>query len=51
MIAKFLDSKLRTGNKGLLEEDLENSLTDVLALFRFTQGKDVSSSAHAIDSC
>lgn len=40
--AKFLDSRLRIGNKGMSDDDLEASLNDVLALFRFTQGKDVS---------
>lgn len=42
-VAKYLDAKLRSGNKGMADEDLENTLKDVLALFRFTQG----TSSHA----
>ncbi|KAK4743694.1 hypothetical protein SAY87_010006 [Trapa incisa] len=41
LIAKFLDEKLRAGNKGTSEEELENTLDRVLVLFRFIQGKDV----------
>lgn len=41
LIAKFLDEKLRSGNKGTSEEELENTLDRVLVLFRFIQGKDV----------
>ncbi|ESQ55574.1 hypothetical protein EUTSA_v10024458mg [Eutrema salsugineum] len=41
LIAKFLDEKLRAGNKGTSEEELENTLEKVLVLFRFIQGKDV----------
>ncbi|KAK4775432.1 hypothetical protein SAY87_023393 [Trapa incisa] len=41
LIAKFLDEKLRAGNKGTSEEELENTLDKVLVLFRFIQGKDV----------
>ncbi|CAA7042773.1 unnamed protein product [Microthlaspi erraticum] len=41
LIAKFLDEKLRAGNKGTSEEELENILEKVLILFRFIQGKDV----------
>ncbi|KAJ8545312.1 hypothetical protein K7X08_017895 [Anisodus acutangulus] len=41
LIAKFLDEKLRAGNKGTSEEELEGTLDKVLVLFRFTQGKDV----------
>ncbi|CAL4919436.1 unnamed protein product [Urochloa decumbens] len=41
MIAKFLDEKLRAGNKGTSEEELEGILDKVLVLFRFIQGKDV----------
>ncbi|XP_010529158.1 PREDICTED: cullin-4 [Tarenaya hassleriana] len=37
----FLDEKLRAGNKGTSEEELENMLEKVLVLFRFIQGKDV----------
>eukprot|EP00191_Tetraselmis_sp_GSL018_P019609 CAMPEP_0177587888 /NCGR_PEP_ID=MMETSP0419_2-20121207/5910_1 /TAXON_ID=582737 /ORGANISM="Tetraselmis sp., Strain GSL018" /LENGTH=773 /DNA_ID=CAMNT_0019078005 /DNA_START=166 /DNA_END=2484 /DNA_ORIENTATION=+ len=41
LIAKFVDSKLRTGNKGLSDEELENMMDDALVLFRYIQGKDV----------
>ncbi|XP_013599040.1 PREDICTED: cullin-4 [Brassica oleracea var. oleracea] len=41
LIAKFLDEKLRAGNKGTSEEELESILEKVLVLFRFIQGKDV----------
>ncbi|CAN8267329.1 unnamed protein product [Cochlearia groenlandica] len=41
LIAKFLDEKLRAGNKGTSEEELETTLEKVLVLFRFIQGKDV----------
>ncbi|KAK6150064.1 hypothetical protein DH2020_017589 [Rehmannia glutinosa] len=41
LIAKFVDEKLRAGNKGASEEELEGTLDKVLVLFRFIQGKDV----------
>ncbi|PPR96732.1 hypothetical protein GOBAR_AA23935 [Gossypium barbadense] len=41
LIAKFLDEKLRSGNKGTSEEELEGTLDKALVLFRFIQGKDV----------
>ncbi|KAK9722077.1 hypothetical protein K7432_002964 [Basidiobolus ranarum] len=41
MIAKFVDAKLRTGNKTATDEELESILDNVLILFRFIQGKDV----------
>ncbi|BBM97655.1 cullin 3 [Marchantia polymorpha subsp. ruderalis] len=41
LIAKFIDGKLRAGNKGTSEEELEGTLDKVLVLFRFIQGKDV----------
>ncbi|KAE8708845.1 Cullin-4 [Hibiscus syriacus] len=41
LIAKFLDEKLRAGNKGISEEELEGTLDKALVLFRFIQGKDV----------
>ncbi len=37
LIAKFIDSKLRAGNKGTSEEELEGTLDKVLVLFRFIQ--------------
>eukprot|EP01023_Acetabularia_acetabulum_P049241 TRINITY_DN5249_c0_g1_i7.p1 TRINITY_DN5249_c0_g1~~TRINITY_DN5249_c0_g1_i7.p1 ORF type:complete len:627 (+),score=66.81 TRINITY_DN5249_c0_g1_i7:256-1881(+) len=41
LIAKFIDSKLRSGSKGQTEEELEASLDSALILFRYIQGKDV----------
>lgn len=39
--AKFLDAKLRLGNRGMTDAELEDALDHVLVLFRYTQGKDV----------
>lgn len=41
LVAKFIDGKLRAGNKGQTDEELEHLLDRVLILFRFIQGKDV----------
>jgi len=41
LTAKFIDSKLRAGNKGHSEEEMEHMLDRVLTIFRFIQGKDV----------
>ncbi|KAM3586793.1 hypothetical protein VKS41_001850 [Umbelopsis sp. WA50703] len=41
LIAKFVDSKLRSGNKTATDEELETLLDRVLILFRFIHGKDV----------
>jgi len=41
LIARFLDSKLRTGNKGTSEEELEDLLERTMTLFRFIDGKDM----------
>mmetsp|Transcript_21859 Transcript_21859/g.74292 ORF Transcript_21859/g.74292 Transcript_21859/m.74292 type:complete len:749 (+) Transcript_21859:229-2475(+) len=41
LVAKFVDAKLRSGNKGSTDEELEGTLDRVLTLFRFIQGKDV----------
>ncbi|RUS21786.1 hypothetical protein BC937DRAFT_91460 [Endogone sp. FLAS-F59071] len=41
LIAKYLDSKLRSGNKTATDEELETILDKVLILFRYIQGKDV----------
>lgn len=41
LIAKFLDEKLRAGNKGTSEEELEGTLDKVLVLFRFIQVESV----------
>ncbi|GAB6021134.1 Cullin-4B [Chamberlinius hualienensis] len=40
-IAKFVDSKLRAGNKEATEEELERLLDKIMVLFRFIHGKDV----------
>ena len=40
LIAKFLDGKLRAGNKAT-DDELETTLDRVLVMFRFIQGKDV----------
>ena len=39
LIARFIDSKLRTGNKGTSEEELEEVLDKTMTLFRFIDGK------------
>jgi cullin-4 len=41
LIAKYVDSKLKGGKKGLSEEELELVLDKVLILFRFIHGKDI----------
>ena len=41
LIAKFVDSKLRAGNKEASEEELERLLDKIMVLFRFIHGKDV----------
>jgi len=41
MIAKFVDTKLRAGNKESSEEEMERLLDKVMVLFRFIHGKDV----------
>uniref|UniRef100_A0A6M2DJ61 Cullin-4B n=1 Tax=Xenopsylla cheopis TaxID=163159 RepID=A0A6M2DJ61_XENCH len=41
LIAKFVDSKLRAGNKEATEEELEKILDKIMVLFRFIHGKDV----------
>ncbi|MCP9263411.1 Cullin-4A [Dirofilaria immitis] len=38
LVAKFMDSKLRSGNKGATEEEMENLMDEVIVLFRFIQG-------------
>ena len=35
LIAKFIDSKLRSGNKEQTEEELEELLDKVMVLFRY----------------
>uniref|UniRef100_F1KTC7 Cullin-4 n=1 Tax=Ascaris suum TaxID=6253 RepID=F1KTC7_ASCSU len=41
LVAKYLDSKLRSGNKESTDEELEILMDQVIVLFRFIQGKDV----------
>ena len=41
LIAKFIDAKLKVGNKGASDDEMEATLDSVLTLFRFIQGKDV----------
>jgi cullin-4 len=41
LVAKFVDSKLRTGNKGGSEAEVENLLDHVMIIFRYIHGKDV----------
>lgn len=41
LIAKFVDSKLKAGNKEASEEELEKLLDKIMVIFRFIHGKDV----------
>ena len=41
LIAKYIDSKLRAGNKESTEEEMEVILDKIMVLFRFINGKDV----------
>nr|CAG4651613.1 EOG090X01NX [Triops cancriformis] len=41
LIAKYVDAKLRAGNKEATEEELEKMLDKIMVLFRFIHGKDV----------
>jgi cullin-4 len=41
MIAKYLDKAMRKGQSGASDTDFEAHLDDVLALYRFTDDKDV----------
>ena len=41
LIAKFVDAKLRAGNKESSEEELEKLLDKVMVIFRFIHGKDI----------
>nr|CAG4643744.1 EOG090X01NX [Lepidurus arcticus] len=40
LIAKYVDAKLRAGNKEATEEELEKMLDKIMVLFRFIHGKD-----------
>ena len=41
MIAKFIDAKMRAGNRAMADEELEKTFRSVLTLFRYCQGKDI----------
>ncbi|KAH0512310.1 Cullin-4B [Microtus ochrogaster] len=41
LIAKYIDSKLRAGNKEATDEELEKMLDKIMIIFRFIYGKDV----------
>ncbi|SNX86614.1 related to cullin 4A [Melanopsichium pennsylvanicum] len=41
LIAKFLDAKLRSGNKTMTDQELEHALDEALILFRYTHAKDM----------
>ncbi len=41
LIAKYIDNKLRAGNKEATEEELDKILDKIMVLFRFIHGKDV----------
>ena len=39
LVARFIDAKLRSGNKGTSEEELEDVLDQTMTLFRYIDGK------------
>ena len=41
MIAKYIDTRLKSGNKESSEEELEKLMDKVMVIFRFIHGKDV----------
>ena len=41
LVARFIDAKLRSGNKGTSEEELEDVLDKTMTLFRYIDGKDL----------
>ncbi|UZJ54306.1 hypothetical protein CBS101457_003626 [Exobasidium rhododendri] len=41
LIAKFLDARLRSGNKTMSDSELEHVLNEALILFRYTHAKDM----------
>ncbi|XP_053563740.1 LOW QUALITY PROTEIN: cullin-4A [Bombina bombina] len=41
LLAKYVDSKLRSGNKEATDEELERILDKIMIIFRFIHGKDV----------
>ena len=42
LTAKYVDSKLRAGNKEASEEELEKLLDKIMVLFRFIHGKNIT---------
>ena len=43
-LAKYVDNKLRAGNKEATEEELERLLDKIMVIFRFIHGMDNSKS-------
>ena len=41
LVARFIDAKLRSGNKGTTDEELEEVLDKTMTLFRYIDGKDM----------
>ncbi|VDN05738.1 unnamed protein product [Thelazia callipaeda] len=41
LVAKYMDVKLRNGNRSVSEEEMESLMDEVIVLFRFIHGKDV----------
>jgi len=41
LVARFIDSKLRSGNKGTSDEELEEVLDKTMTLFRYIDGNDM----------
>lgn len=41
LVARFIDAKLRSGNKGTSDEELEETLDKTMTLFRYIDGKDM----------
>uniref|UniRef100_A0A7S3REU1 Cullin-4 n=1 Tax=Strombidinopsis acuminata TaxID=141414 RepID=A0A7S3REU1_9SPIT len=41
LLARYLDSKLRAGNKGSSEDEIESCLDKAMTLFRYIDGKDM----------
>lgn len=39
LLAKYVDSKLRAGNKEATDEELEKMLDKIMIIFRFIYGK------------
>ena len=49
--AKYIDNKLRSGNKEATEEELDKILDKIMVLFRFIHGKDVFEAFYKKDDC